>query len=115
MTVPLGPVPTTDEKSTVRQNIAIQQLFGAITATLQAVAATPGVIGTGSVVLAPGFTGTGSVVFATSPALVTPAIGAATGTSLAATGAITSSGGGIGYATGAGGTVVRNSPIRKPQ
>ena len=35
MTVPLGPVPTTDEKSTVRQNIAIQQLFGAITATLQ--------------------------------------------------------------------------------
>lgn len=31
-------------------------------------------------------------------------IGAATGTSLAATGAITSSGGGVGYATGAGGT-----------
>ena len=44
----------------------------------------------------------------TSPALVTPAIGVATGTSLAATGAITSSGtAGVGYATGAGGTVVQ--------
>jgi hypothetical protein len=40
--------------------------------------------------------------------LVTPVIGAATGTSLAATGAITSSGtAGIGYATGAGGTVTQ--------
>jgi len=44
----------------------------------------------------------------TSPVLVTPAIGVATGTSLAATGAITSSGtAGVGYATGAGGTVVQ--------
>lgn len=44
----------------------------------------------------------------TSPTLVTPAIGVATGTSLAATGAITSSGtAGIGYATGAGGTVTQ--------
>lgn len=39
--------------------------------------------------------------------LTTPDIGAATGTSLAATGAITSSGGGIGYTTGAGGTVTQ--------
>lgn len=40
----------------------------------------------------------------TSPTLTTPAIGAATGTSLALTGALTSSGAaaGIGYATGAG-------------
>ena len=51
-----------------------------------------------------GETGSGALVFATSPTLVTPVIGAATGTSLAATGAITSSGtAGIGYATGAGG------------
>lgn len=41
-----------------------------------------------------------------SPTLTTPAIGVATGTSLAVTGALTSSGtAGIGYATGAGGTV----------
>ena len=36
-----------------------------------------------------------------------PVLGAATGTSLAVTGAVTSSGGGIGYATGAGGTVTQ--------
>jgi hypothetical protein len=53
-------------------------------------------------------TGTGSLVFANTPTLVTPVIGAATGTSLAATGALTSSGtAGIGYATGAGGTVTQ--------
>ncbi len=45
-----------------------------------------------------------------SPTLVTPVIGVATGTSLAATGAITSSGtAGIGYATGAGSTVSQAS------
>jgi len=44
----------------------------------------------------------------TSPALVTPAIGVATGTSLAVTAAVTSSGtAGVGYATGAGGTVTQ--------
>ena len=44
----------------------------------------------------------------TSPALVTPSIGVATGTSLAVTGALTSSGtAGIGYATGAGGAVTQ--------
>ncbi len=43
-----------------------------------------------------------------SPALTgTPAIAAATGASLAVTGAITSSGGGIGYAAGNGGTVTQ--------
>lgn len=53
-------------------------------------------------------TGTGAAVFANTPTLVTPNIGAATGTSLAATGAVTSSGtAGIGYATGAGGTVTQ--------
>lgn len=53
-------------------------------------------------------TGTGANVFATSPTLVTPNIGAATGTSLAVTGALTSSGtAGVGYATGAGGTVTQ--------
>jgi hypothetical protein len=53
-------------------------------------------------------TGSGANALATSPTLVTPVIGAATGTSLAATGAITSSGtAGIGYATGAGGTVTQ--------
>lgn len=41
----------------------------------------------------------------TSPTLTgTPVLGAANATSIAATGALTSSGGGIGYATGAGGT-----------
>ena len=44
----------------------------------------------------------------TNPTLVTPAIGVATGTSLAATGAILSSGtAGVGYAVGAGGAVTQ--------
>jgi hypothetical protein len=44
----------------------------------------------------------------TSPALVTPAIGVATGTSLTATGAVVSTGtAGVGYATGAGGAVTQ--------
>ena len=43
------------------------------------------------------------------PVLTTPNIGAATGTSLAVTGAITSSGGSIGYATGNGGTVTQGT------
>jgi len=55
-------------------------------------------------------TGTGAAVFANTPTLVTPNIGAATGTSLAVTGALTSSGiTGVGYATGAGGTVTQGS------
>jgi len=46
----------------------------------------------------------------TSPALVTPAIGVATGTSLTATGTIVSTGtAGVGYATGAGGTVTQGT------
>jgi len=46
----------------------------------------------------------------TSPTLVTPVIGAATGTSLAVTAAVTSSGtAGVGYATGAGGTVTQGT------
>lgn len=45
-----------------------------------------------------------------SPTLVTPVIGVATGTSLSVTGAISSTGtAGIGYATGAGGTVTQNA------
>ena len=48
--------------------------------------------------------------YSTSPTLTTPVLGAATGTSLAATGAITSSGtAGIGYATGAGGTITQTA------
>ena len=54
-----------------------------------------------------GETGSGALVFATSPTLVTPDIGAATGQSLAVTGALTSSGGNIGYLAGAGGTVTQ--------
>jgi hypothetical protein len=55
-------------------------------------------------------TGTGAAVFANTPTLVTPNIGAATGTSLSVTGAVTSSGtAGVGYATGAGGTVTQGS------
>jgi hypothetical protein len=46
----------------------------------------------------------------TSPTLVTPAIGVATGTSLTATGVIASTGtAGVGYATGAGGTVTQGT------
>jgi hypothetical protein len=49
-----------------------------------------------------------SACTSTSMVMVTPVIGAATGTSLAATGAVTSSGtAGVGYATGAGGTVTQ--------
>ena len=55
-------------------------------------------------------TGTGSAVFATTPTLVTPVIGAATGTSLTVTGVIASTGtAGIGYATGAGGVVTQGT------
>lgn len=50
---------------------------------------------------------TGTVVLPASTSFTTPVIGAATGTSLAVTGAVTSSGGGIGYATGNGGTVTQ--------
>jgi len=49
-----------------------------------------------------------SACTSTGMVMVTPVIGAATGTSLAATGAITSSGtAGVGYATGAGGAVTQ--------
>lgn len=49
---------------------------------------------------------TGTVTLPASTTFITPVIGAATGTSLAATGAITSSGtAGVGYATGAGANV----------
>lgn len=56
-------------------------------------------------------TGTsGGLVFAGSPTLTTPNIGAATGTSLAATGAITSTGtAGVGYASGAGSAVTQTT------
>jgi len=49
-----------------------------------------------------------SACTSTSMVMVTPVIGAATGTSLAVTGAVTSSGtAGVGYATGAGGAVTQ--------
>ena len=58
----------------------------------------------------PDDTGTGVLVFSNTPTLTTPVIGAATGTSLAVTAAITSSGtAGVGYATGAGGTVTQST------
>jgi hypothetical protein len=57
-----------------------------------------------------GETGTGALVFATSPALVTPDLGAATGTSVTTTGSQLVSGTGKqGYATGAGGLVTQGS------
>jgi len=60
-------------------------------------------------------TGTGASVFANTPSLVTPAIGAATGTSLTLTSFVSTPGnisnnggtGRIGYATGAGGSVTQ--------
>jgi hypothetical protein len=54
-------------------------------------------------------TGTGANVFANTPTLVTPNIGAATGTSLAVTGSLRSSSGtaGVGYSIGAGGVVIQ--------
>jgi hypothetical protein len=55
-------------------------------------------------------TGTGSLVFATTPTLVTPVIGAATGTSLSTTGnQVISSTGKHGYATGSGGTITQGT------
>jgi hypothetical protein len=57
-----------------------------------------------------GETGSGALVFATSPALVTPDVGAATGTSLTTTSSQLVSGTGKqGYATGAGGVVTQGS------
>ncbi len=57
-----------------------------------------------------GETGTGALVFATSPALTTPDVGAATGTSLTTTGSQLASGTGKqGYATGSGGVVTQGS------
>lgn len=56
-------------------------------------------------------TGTGNPVMQTSPTLTTPVIGVATGTSLAATGLISSASptAGIGYATGAGSAAVQGT------
>jgi hypothetical protein len=55
-------------------------------------------------------TGTGVLVFNNTPTLITPNIGAATGISLTATGVIASTGtAGLGYATGAGGTVTQGT------
>lgn len=70
-------------------------------ATVAAMLATMG----GAPLASPTFTGT--VVLPASTSLTTPVIGVATGTSLAVTGVLTSSGGSIGYATGAGGTVTQ--------
>jgi len=57
-------------------------------------------------------TGSGNLVFSTSPTLVTPILGVASATSLAATGGVTSSGtAGVGYATGAGSTVTQTTSI----
>lgn len=66
-------------------------------------------VGSGGTGVTDASTGSGGVVLSTSPTLVTPVLGVATATSLAATGAITSSGtAGIGYAgTGAGGAVTQ--------
>ena len=68
--------------------------------------------GTGNVFKAGGVTtstvtGTGAIVLANTPTLITPVIGVATGTSLTVSGVLKSSGAtsGVGYATGAGGTV----------
>lgn len=58
-------------------------------------------------VIIPSRVGSGNLVFATSPTLITPVLGSATATSIAATAGITSSGGGVGYATGAGGVVTQ--------
>ena len=60
-------------------------------------------------------TGTGSLVFSNTPTLVTPVLGAATGTSLALTSSLSTPGsiinnggsGKVGYAAGAGGTVTQ--------
>jgi hypothetical protein len=54
--------------------------------------------------------GMGRILRDTSPTLTTPSLGVASGTSLATTGKVVSTGtAGIGYATGAGGTVPQNT------
>ena len=61
-----------------------------------------------------GETGTGALVFGTSPALTTPDVGAATGTSLTTTGSQLVSGTGKqGYDTGSGGVVTQGSGTGK--
>lgn len=91
--------------STARTNLGLGSL-----ATVSSL--TGPITSTGAATAVASQTGTGSkFVMDTSPAissptLVTPSIGVATGTSLAVTGALSSSGtAGIGYATGAGNTV----------
>lgn len=83
---------------------------GSYAATLTFTAATSLTFPTSGTVTALGnsTTGSGNIVLATSPSLTTPSIGVASGTSLAVTAAVSSSGtAGIGYATGAGGTVTQ--------
>lgn len=69
------------------------------------VAANAGTVTSASVTTANGISGT--VATATTTPAITLTLGAITPTSVAATGAITSSGGGVGYATGAGGAVTQ--------
>ena len=64
-----------------------------------------GTVTSASVTTANGISGT--VATATTTPAITLTLGAITPTSVAATGAITSSGGGVGYATGAGGAVTQ--------
>lgn len=79
---------------------------GVVSSTGGSVAAAAGTL-TGAT-LASGVTASSLTSFGTSPTLVTPVIGVATGTSLAVTGLLKSSGSaGVGYATGAGGTVTQ--------
>ena len=89
---------------------------GSFAATLGDAKVVTAKIADGNVTLAKlsnGTTGSGNFVLAsgaalTSPTMTTPAIGVATGTSLAVTGVLTSNGtAGFGYATGAGGAVTQ--------
>lgn len=103
-TVSTGTAPLVVSSTTVVSNLNASQLLGstwAIPGTIGSTTPSSGAFTTGSFsstlqvtghvtlegVTSTGATGTGALVFATSPALVTPALGVATGTSLALGGA----------------------------
>lgn len=91
----------------LKANLASPTFTGTVAGITAAMVGLPNVTNESKATMfsSPTFTGTATLPASTS--LTTPVIGAATGTSLAATGAITSSGGGIGYTSGNGGTVTQ--------
>lgn len=111
LTLGAGKTTTFDHTSTFTTTDAQTYTFPTTSATLARTDAANTFTGHQTIegVTSTGATGTGAFVFATTPTLVTPVIGVATGTSLAVTGLLKTSSptAGFGFATGAGGTVTQ--------